>query len=129
MIVKKISSYNASRYATDQYDNSDVKNYDTDFNTVFLCLQGRVRFGSGTSGNNGENIAGQFLSITTNGVANTESTFNHTMGSIPVGYIVIGQDKAGSRYQLSSTGTAWTNNQISLKCSVASVQFKLFLLM
>ncbi len=129
MIVVKKSNYNASRYAHDQYDNSDVINYDTDFNQVINCLNGRVRFGPGTSGNNGENIAGQFLTITTNVTPNTESTFTHTMGSIPVGYIIIGQDKAGSLYQLANTGTAWTSSTISLKCSVASVVFKLFLLM
>lgn len=129
MIVLKKSSYNASRYAHDQYDNSDIINYDTDFNNVINCLNGRVRFGPGTSGNNGENIAGQFLTIVTNAIANTETTFTHTMGSIPVGYLILGQDKAGSLYQLYDTGTAWTNNTISLKCSVASVTFKLFLLM
>lgn len=128
MIVSKISSYNASRYATDQYDNSDIKNYDTDFNTVFQCLQGRVRFGPGTSGNKGENIDGVFLTIVTNGTANTESTFTHTLGSVPVGYIIIGQDKAASLYQLATTGTSWTSTTISLKCSVVSVTFNLFLL-
>lgn len=128
MIVKKISNYNASKYATDKFDNSDIKNYDTDFNTVMSCLQGRVRFGPGTSGNRGENMAGLFLTILTNAVANTETTFTHTLASIPVGYIVLGQDKAGSLYQLASTGTAWTNSTISLKCSVASVTFSLFLL-
>lgn len=128
MIVKKISNYNASRYATDKFDNSDIKNYDTDFNTVITCLQGRVRFGSGTSGNNGENLAGQFLTITTNGVANTESAFTHTIGAIPVGYIILWQDKVGSIYQGPITGTAWTSSSISLKGSVASITALLFLL-
>lgn len=128
MIVKKISNYNSSRYATDQYDNSDIKNYDTDFNTVMTCLQGRVRFGPGTSGNAGENIQGTFLTIVTNGVANAESTFTHNIGSIPVGYLILAQDKAGSLYQLAATGTAWTSTTISLKCSVATVTFNLFLL-
>lgn len=126
MIVQKISNYSASRYSTD--DKSDIKNYDTDFNTVFTCLQGRVRFGRGTSGNRGENIDGTFLTIVTNAVANTETTFTHNMGSIPVGYFVLGQDKAGSLYQLAATGTAWTTTTLSLKCSVASVTFNLFLL-
>lgn len=133
MIVKKISNYNASRYAGDNFEkghdlSTDIKNYDTDFNTIINCLQGRVRFGSGTTGSAGENIDGAFLTITTNGVANTESTFTHTLGSIPVGYIILGQDKAGSLYQLAGTGTAWTSTTISLKCSVATVAFNLFLL-
>lgn len=129
MIVVKKSSYNASRYAHDKFDNSDIINYDTDFNNVINCLNGRVRFGPGTSGNNGENMAGQFLTITTNAIANTESTFTHTMGATPVGYLILWQDKAGILYQGPTTGTAWDVSSISLKCSVASVQFKLFLLM
>lgn len=133
MIVKKISNYNASRYATDDFEaghdiSTDIKNYDTDFSSIFNCLQGRVRFGPGKSGNAGENIQGTFLTIVTNGVANTESTFTHNMGAIPVGYLILGQDKAGSIYQLNNTGTAWTTSTISLKCSVATVTFNLFLL-
>lgn len=128
MIVKKISSYNASRYATDDFDNSDIKNYDTDFNTVITCLQGRVRFGPGTSGNRGENIQGQFLQITTNGTKDTESTFTHTLGSIPIGYIVLWQNIAGSIYQGPTTGTAWTNTTLSLKGSANSITALLFLL-
>lgn len=129
MIVIKKGSYNASRYAHDQYDNSDIINNDTDVSNIITCLSGRVRFGSGVTGHNGENISGQFLTITTNVTLNTETTFTHTIGAIPVGYIVLWQDKAGSLYQGPTTGTAWTINTISLKCSVASVQFKLFLLM
>lgn len=127
MKLQKISNYNASRYATDKFTASD-KDYDTDFNTLFQCLQGRVRFGSGTSGNKGENIDGQFLTITTNGTANTESTFTHTLGSVPVGYIILWQDKAGSIYQGPATGTAWTSTGISLKGSVVSITAQLFLL-
>ena len=128
MIVVKKSNYNASRYAHDKFDNSDIINYDTDFTNVVNCLNGRVRFGPGVSGNNGENMAGQFLTITTNATPDVESTFSHTLGSIPVGYLILGQNKSGILYQLSNTGTAWTNSSISLKCSVASVNFKLFLL-
>ena len=133
MIVKKISNYNASRYAGNSFEeghdlSTDIKNYDTDITTIINCLQGRVRFGPGTSGNGGENIQGTFLQIVTNGVANTESTFTHNMGAVPVGYIVLWQDKAGSLYQGPATGTAWTTSQLSLKCSVATVTFLLFIL-
>jgi hypothetical protein len=127
MIVTKLFNYNSSKYTDDEYEGILVE-IDKDLNKLFLLAQGRVRFGGGTTGNKGENIDGQFLTITTDAVANTETTFTHTMGSVPIGYLVLGQDKAGSLYQLSSTGTAWTSTTISLKCSVASVTFKLFLL-
>ena len=126
MIVAKSLNYSGSRYVKDE--NSDIIQVDADLVTLFTCLKGRVRFGAGTTGNNGENIDGQWLTITTNGVANTESSFTHSMGSVPIGYIVVWQDKAGSLYQGPATGTAWTTTTISLKCSVATVQFKLFLL-
>lgn len=132
MIVKKLSNYNASQYASDKFTDdtydADVRNYDTDFNTVFSCLQGRVRYGNGVSGNDGENMNGRFLQITTNGTPDTESTFTHSMGSIPVGYLIMWQSKAGSLYQGPATGTAWTSTTISLKCSVASVTYLLFLI-
>lgn len=131
MILFKISNYNASKYAStpDESDTKgDVRFIDKDLGTLFSCLQGRVRFGQGTPNNDGENIAGRFITIVTNAISNTESTFTHNMGSIPVGYLILGQDKAGNLYQLSKTGTAWTSTTISLKCSIASVTFNLFLL-
>lgn len=99
----------------------------TQMNKIFQCLQGRVSFGTGVSGINGQNISGQFVTYTSNGVANTEDTIAHTVGSVPIGYLILGQNKAGSLYQLASTGTAWTSTNIYLKCSVASVTFNLFL--
>lgn len=126
MIVTKSLNYNSSKYAPD--DKSDIISVSRDLGVLFTCLQGRVRFGPGTSGNDGENIFGQWLTITTNATPDTENTFVHTCGTVPVGYLICGQSKAGSLYQLSSTGTAWTISTISLKCSVASVVFKLFLL-
>jgi len=127
MIVNKILNYNSSRYSDDDH-NGDIKEIDKDLITLFNCLQGRVRFGPGTSGNRGENIAGQFLTITTNSTPDTETGFTHGLGSIPIGYLVLGQNKTGFLYQLDGTGTKWNSNTIYLKCSVASVTFNLFLL-
>lgn len=126
MLITKTFDYTASQYAKNP--DANVIGISTDISNIIACLQGRVRFGPGTSGNDGENVYGQWLTITTNAVANTETTFTHSCGVIPVGYLVAWQDKAGSLYQGPTTGTAWTKTAISLKCSVASVQFKLFLL-
>jgi hypothetical protein len=101
---------------------------DNDLNNLFLALQGRVRLGGATDGNNGENIAGQFQKFTSHATPDTEFNVAHTIGSVPVGVIIIGQDKAGSLYQLAATGTAWTATQVSFKCDVASVAFEVFLL-
>ena len=104
------------------------KNVDTDLNALFLAMQGRIRFGDGGDGDRGENLSGQFQSFTSHATANTEFSVAHTLGSVPVGYLVLGQDKAGSLYQLSGTGTAWTSSAIYFKCSVSSVTFLVFLL-
>ena len=114
------------------YGIQDDKKYrsdlDRDAKTLFFAMQGRVRFGDGTDGNNGENISGQFQDITSHASANTEFAVAHTLGVIPVGFIVLYQDKAGSLYQAPSTGTAWTATNIYLKSDVSSLSAKIFLL-
>lgn len=99
----------------------------TQINKLFVCLQGRVSFGTGVSGIDGMNIEGTWRTYTSNATPNTEDTISHTVGSIPLGYIVVSQDKAGSIFQQAGTGTAWTSTNIYVKCSVASVTFLLFL--
>lgn len=127
MIVAKLLNYSSSKYSEDNH-KSDIQQIDKDLITIFHCLSGRIRFGSGNTGSTGENIDGQWLTITTNVTPDTESTFTHNCGSVPIGYIIVWQDKSGSLYQGPTTGTDWTKTTISLKCSVASVNFKLFLL-
>lgn len=98
----------------------------TQINKIFQCLQGRISFGTGVDGINGQNISGQFQQFTT-GLANAENTVGHTVGSIPLGYIVLWQDKSGNLYQGPTTGTAWTATNFYVKCDVATVTFLVFL--
>ena len=114
------------------YGRQDDKKYksdlDKDVKTLTFAMQGRVRFGDGADGSNGENISGQFQDITSHASANTEFTVAHTLGAIPVGFIVLYQDKAGSLYQAPATGTAWSKTAIYLKSDVSSLSAKIFLL-
>jgi hypothetical protein len=96
-------------------------------NQLYKMGQGRISFGVGMDGENGQNISGQFQQFTTSGTPDAENTIAHTVGSIPLGFIVLWQSKAGSLYQGPSTGTAWTDSSIFLKCDVASVSFLIFL--
>ena len=57
--------------------------------------------------------------ITTNATPDTEDSFSHNLGSIPKGYSVINQDKAGSIYEEGTT--AWSDSAITLAGSVASI--------
>ena len=104
-----------------------IRDLQTQIDKLFICLQGRVSFGTGVDGVDGQNIAGQFQQFTTSGTPDAENTIGHTVGSIPLGYIILWQDKAGSLYQGPSTGTAWTSTNLYLKCSVASVTFLIFI--
>lgn len=124
MIVIKNSNLTRGRQNLNNY----VNDMDRDVKNLVIALQGKLRFGDGTSGEPGENISGEFVTLTTSGTPDAENTVAHTVGAIPKGFIVLWQDKAGSLYQGPSTGTAWTSSNIYLKCNVASVTFNIFLL-
>lgn len=54
------------------------------------------------------------------GTPGTEFSFSHNLGRVPIGYVVIGKDKASSIYNGS---TANTNALLYLKCDTATVTF------
>jgi len=123
MRINKLLNYNSSKYSADNHDG-DIREIDKDLNTIFTCLQGSVRFGPATSGNDGENIFGQWKTITTAG-ADTEVVVPHTCGCIPIGYLVTKINKGAVIYE---SGTAWTSTNIYIKCSAATATVTLFLL-
>ncbi len=120
-IIKK------SNYTGIEKNNLDTyaKSIDDDIRNIVTVFQGRVRFGDGT---NAENISGEFLSFTSDVSVDTEFSVSHSLGVIPIGYLIMYQDKAGSMYQAPTTGTNWTDSTIYLKCDVSSVTFSIFLL-
>ncbi len=73
--------------------NANARQVDADLIQVFNALSGRIRFGTGTTSERGENIAGRFLSVTTNGSVDTEDAFAHGLGSTPVGFLVLNKDR------------------------------------
>lgn len=109
--------------------NQDIENQlaliDQNLKKIMLCLQGRVSFGAGTDGVNCENIKGQWQVVADTGSANTNFSVTHTMGQVPVGYIVTKINNAGVIY----LGTdAWTTTTVSLKSSAANSAVSLVLL-
>ena len=125
--MKIAKQYNLGRI--DLKSDKDILNYlktiDTDLSNIFLCLQGRVRFGTGEDGANGENISGEFQTVADSGTADTEFSVAHTLGAVPIGYIVTKIDAGGVVYD---SGTTWTSTTIYLKCSSADTAITLFLL-
>ncbi len=69
-----------------------------------------------------DNIDCVLITLTTSATPDASNTVAHTLGKIPVGYIVYSQNKAGSLYL---GGTAWTSSNIYLKSNIASVVFKI----
>jgi hypothetical protein len=110
-------------------ENSDLRGQLRDLNLFLDKLakfaQGRVRFGEASDGYRGENIAGEFQVITDSGNANTEFTVAHDMDAIPEGFIVTNINKGGIVYD---SGTAWTADNVYLKCSAANATITIFLL-
>ena len=105
--------------------DSQIRRLDANMTKLFLLSQGRNRFGDGSDAEFGENISGQFQVYTSNATPDTEDTISHDIGSTPIGYIILKQNKAGSLY----TGTtSWSSSNVYLKCSIASVTFTIFLI-
>jgi hypothetical protein len=96
-------------------------------NKLYACLEGRVSFGTGVTGTQSGNLEGEWRTYTSNATPNTEDTLPHTIGSVPLGYLVVNQNKSGNIYGTPTLGTAWTASSIFLKCDVASVTFLLYL--
>lgn len=129
VISTNINNRIGPQIASNTNVNDDIVNYakavDNDLINIFTVLKGRIRFGDSIDGGRGENISGEFQTFTTNATPNAENLIAHTLGAIPIGWLVINKDKAGDLY---ASTTAWTSSSIAFKCSVASVTYTVFLL-
>jgi len=89
-------------------------------------LAGNVSFGSTlNNATQDQNIQGYKASGTTPGSANVEFSINHSLGRIPIGFIVINLNAAAIIY---SSTTAWTANTIYLKCNGTSVGYSIIVI-
>jgi len=84
-IVKKSSTITFKRGDNDSY----VNDVDSDLTGIVQALSGRLRLGTGTDGTAGENLSGEFQQFTTSATPNAENTVAHTVGSVPVGYLIL----------------------------------------
>jgi hypothetical protein len=69
-----------------------------------------------------DNFDAEVLTIADSGAANSENTVAHTLKRAPTGFIVVKIDKAGQVY---FSGTAFTDTDIYVKCSVANCAISL----
>jgi hypothetical protein len=89
---------------------------------LIRAINGSLGFGDGT---NADNIRGQWVTVTTHGTADTEFAVAHTLGVVPVGFIIMVPPKSGYLY---NGGTTWTSSNIYLKCTGTSQTVTLFIL-
>lgn len=68
------------------------------------------------------NIDAVSVSFTSNLVPDTQDTITHTLGRVPIGFIVTSLDRAATVY---ASGTAFTSTQIFLRTNVASAAVRL----
>jgi predicted acetyltransferase len=69
-----------------------------------------------------DNVDARRVSVTSDGIPGTEFSVAHSLGKVPTGYIVYGQDKAGSVYDGATPNTATT---LYLKSDAATGLFRL----
>lgn len=123
MKIQKKSTLNDPTNTSDQ---NLYRNIDGDLTQIVQAINGNIRFGIGTSDTNGENISGQWLTIVTSGTANSASSFNHSMGAVPIGYIVTNINKGAVIY--ASGTSSFTLTTVNLSSTVAGTTATIFLL-
>jgi hypothetical protein len=121
MKISKQFNYTGSKLSKPE---DYLKSIDSDLTNLFLLAKGRVRFGATTDNARGENISGEFQTFTT-ADADSQGSITHTLGSVPIGIIVLGQNKAGSLY---SGTTANSSTTVYYRCDVSAVTFTTFLI-
>ena len=89
---------------------------------LVLAVNGRLSLGAAGNGERVGNLDAQFLLVTTS-TADTDVAVLHGLGRVPVGYWVVGKDKAGVVYD--SGRESWTDTRLTVRCSVATVKVRL----
>lgn len=85
-------------------------------------INGGIGFGDGIDS---DNINGVWYSGVTPATPDTEFDVLHNLGRVPVGWLLVYEDAAASIYD---SGTPWSSTEMFLKCNVASVAVKLFII-
>jgi len=88
-------------------------------------INGNIEFGNPTVGPS--NIRGNWVSVTTPAVANTDFTITHNLGRPAVGYIVMTANAATDIYT-SPTANPNPNTQLILRATGTSVALTIFVI-
>lgn len=85
-------------------------------------LNGQLTFGDGILT---DNIAGVWVTYTTNVTPGTEDTVVHNLGVVPAGFIVMVPPVAGI---INNGTTSWDTSNLYLTCTAASQTVTIFVL-
>lgn len=103
------------------YDQKSIHRFIED---IHKFVNGRkISFGQQVDSGD-QNIEGRMVETVDTGLANTEFSFIHNLGRIPLFYDVKYTDKATSIYD---SGTPWTTTRAFFKSSTANVRIRLFI--
>lgn len=101
-----------------------IRQYDEDLlkavHENFLSLESMLNRGL----NPNDNFDWRLIEFTSSATPDAENTVPHTLGKVPTDVIVTSVDKASSVYKGS---TAWTETNVYLKATVASVAVRAYI--
>lgn len=69
-----------------------------------------------------DNVDCRRVTFTSSATPDAENTVPHSLGKVPIGYLIYGLDKAAIVY---TGATSWSDTNIYLKVNVASVAVKI----
>lgn len=93
---------------------------------LIQAFNGKITFGDGTQASQAGNLDGQWVQFLTPATPDTEFVVPHGIGRLPIGTVVVQQDKAGQVYG-SSLGS-WSDRVLYLKCTTASVTMRVLVI-
>lgn len=120
--MTKYAEINLPAIFTEQFDK--LRRFDRDLITTLnewqlmlkAILDGGISFT--------DNVDIDMVTVTSNGTPGNETSVTHRLGKVPAGYIVTGQNAAGSLYDGTTANTA---TAAYFKSDVAIVQFRIIL--
>lgn len=99
-----------------------IQQFMTDILSMAYRLSFKAKDGTLDDGKRSYNLDAVWVNYVSNGTADTEDTVSHALGRIPVGLWCGIPDKNAVIYD---SGTTWTNSDIYLKASAATVTVNL----
>jgi hypothetical protein len=95
------------------------------FRGIINAINGHLSLGNGITGHRAGNIDAQYIDFLCPAVANTEFIVPHGLGRVPVGYMIVREDRAANVYD-SSVGS-WSPTLAYFKCNVASTSIRILM--